>query len=427
MKAKRWGNELTEADVTHISLVKRAATQQAFKILKSATPPPNRTDAEKPMAIDLGKILFAKKAPPAPPTIAAVFVTKGASEAVLAKLAKHELEFPVRYEVGEIVVAAPKDQDATKLCKSDAEGNVGLAEDFKAVLFKMDDDTLVAVSGEHVRKFLDAMPYSSTKFQEVLGVQGVYPMLCCATEALSTTMSNILAAAETREAAVNDIGAAAVDYGNYVKSVVAMLPEQLLKADLAEPVAVEPKAEDKPKAEVKTEGEKAPEQVAKTDGDETAGEKVPAEVKPEGDQAQGDPPEKVAKTGEDESEQKPGGEGEKPDADGEAPKDQVLKADDVVGALKPLLEELKSGLVAQIAVVQKTADEAKEAAALNAGALQGLGTKLKATVPGAVALLAPKQAQGTKEQVAKDDGGGDGFHMFDTAIHDPFKDRPARH
>lgn len=206
-KLKIKAHELVGTDVQFVSLVKRGANRIPFRIVKEDD---NMIDLHK-----IGKSLF-RKADPKPEIVAAI-VQKGADldkvAAIFTAAGLDVKDFQKSEKSGIVTIAKADYQDA---------------EDVAVI--KMSDDIAVAVSG--LKKAFSGYAATSGSFAEVLATEGFYSSVCTATEALRTTIHNVLYEAKSPSEASLAVGKATEEFKSYLTTLVGGLPVQAFKLDV---------------------------------------------------------------------------------------------------------------------------------------------------------------------------------------------------
>lgn len=200
-------HELVDTDVQLVSLVKRGANRIPFRIVKEDD---NMIDLHK-----IGKSLF-RKADPKPEIVAAI-VQKGADldkVAALFKAAGLDVKSFQKSEKDGIVTIAKADY-------ADAQD---------AAVVKMSDDVAVVVAG--LKKAFSGYAITSGSFAEVLATEGFYSSVCTATEALRTTIHNVLYEAQSPSDASSSVGKAVEEFKTYLTTLIGGLPVQAFKLDV---------------------------------------------------------------------------------------------------------------------------------------------------------------------------------------------------
>lgn len=365
-------NELTDLQVQRVSLVKRGANRIPFRITKG----------DSAMSLDLSKLF---KSQMLAPTVTAVIVRKGAdSDAAQAALA----------EAGFRVTTVETTDDATIY----HQGN--RPQDGEAVI-KMDEDIAVVVT--NVAKGFKPYDYSSADFAEALKVDGYYPSVYTACDALHTVIHKSLTEAKTPDAAATSIGAAIEDFKTYVTGLTASLPSNVFKLEKG----YKEKRQDKTaetgvaKTEGGTDADGNVQSIAPSGQTPApAGDPAPAPVAksdPAPDAAN-DPPAPVAKT------------------DGEAavepPAVEPPAADpaQTIAAMAALIGDLKTVLTEQIGVVKAELGAAVSAVDGKLGAVESRVAKTEHALGSTVLGDAGRD----KTHVAKSDTGS--IPLIDTAM-----------
>jgi hypothetical protein len=199
-------NELSETNVQIVSMVKRGANRIPFRIVKE--------DNEDMLNLDkIAAKGFVKSEQKG--GVLAVIVNKTADvEAVAAALANTGLKLE-KGEEGENTIVFKQE---------------GISE-FDVGMIKLDDDVIVAVSG--LQKGFSAYDWQNTDFATVFATEGFYPSLRTATDAMETTISNILYKSENKAEISTKVTKCLSDFGSLVNTLVANIPEAAVKADEA--------------------------------------------------------------------------------------------------------------------------------------------------------------------------------------------------
>jgi hypothetical protein len=308
MKIK--AKELTDATVSHISLVDRGANREPFRIKKHAG------DMEM---LDFSKGLkdFFQKSEVRQPAIAVVAFAKGYDpKAALALLDSAGLK----------PIGDGAEDDTALVFKMETDFNPE-----HVLIYKLSDDVAVGVrypEPETVKKGFQGYDYESTSYKDVLGTNTTMPMVSVATGALMDTVWNIMANSDTVEIAKKDIAKAVKDFGGVVGEIVDRVPASAFKLEDAVHKVVTAKAED----QTDTSG-------AEDGGEDEDGTKDEGEKKPEAGAADTD----TSK----------GGEGKEP-VKKEDDKSDVT-TDPVMAAIKKMTDTMETGF----ASVKKTTDDLK--------------------------------------------------------------------
>lgn len=305
-------NELVDAHINRVSLVKRGANQDPLRILK---------EDQSGAGLDLANINKSLGAVVSKSACEIVFFSAKADEDASA------LEKTIT-DLGLTIKSTLDTDNGTVFMIGDT-----VPED--VVIAEIGDNMFAAFTGLPIKK-ADLYPTGeeATDFMEVLGRQGAMPLASVALDALSTVVRNSIYSAKNSADAKSNISKAVRSLGAYLDAVVEMIPLTAFKAELmledGDDDVIE-KAEDDP-------------------SNVAAAEDVADKKKPED--------EKVEKTDDAEGEKKPEGEGEKaPVAEA---KDDQPKAD-------PVKEEPKTE--------QKSAGAA-DADAITAAVMKALDAKL---------------------------------------------------
>jgi hypothetical protein len=179
--------------------------------------------------LDLHKIarsLF-KTADPKP-EIVAVVAQKGADQDKVLEMIKSAGLEPSEY-------AATEKDGILTFAKADADKAEG------SLVIKVSDSVAMVVSG--LQKAFEGFDFSSTSFGDVMASGSFCTSMCVATDMLSATIGNILAYADSPDAAADQIEKAVGEYQSYVVTLAKGLPVQAFKADVGfakTPLSAEP-------------------------------------------------------------------------------------------------------------------------------------------------------------------------------------------
>jgi hypothetical protein len=210
-------NELTDATVSHISLVDRGANREPFRIIKA-----EGEDKMLDFSNGFGGI-FTRKSDARPPQIIAVAFAKNADPAFAASILKS-----AELEHGDAIAS----ETALTFPIGDAK-----PEDMEqAVVFKINDDVAVAIrydEPETVRKGFSGYDFESTDFGTVMATNKTPALIACAMSALQDTIYNCLSNADKVEVAKGDIEKALNDFSGVVLDVVGKVPETAFKLEAA--------------------------------------------------------------------------------------------------------------------------------------------------------------------------------------------------
>jgi hypothetical protein len=268
--------ELTDADVSHISMVDRGAIREPWRIIKH--------EGVGTM-FDLAKIFKTATAPAA--IVAVAFAKNVDPVAAAAVLDDAGLTHgdAITSDVAQTFLIDGADPEKT-------EG---------ATVLKINDDVGVVMTGlpENVRKGYVGYDFESTDFKTVYATNKAPSLIACAMSALQDTIYNCLSNADTTEVAKGDIESALNDFSNVVLGVVEMVPQTAFKLE-----AAVVKAGSLKKTEAKEPaptGQITEEEQRKTNAEPTEAEKA-------GEQGKVDPPK------EDEGKEKTEKKDEKPEA-----------------------------------------------------------------------------------------------------------------
>lgn len=393
--------ELTDATVSHISLVDRGANREPFRIIKAQ-------GDDKMLDFSNGFRGLFQKADRAP-KLALVAFSKQFDPAAAAQILGE-----AGIEHGDAVLTDtalvfPLGEDA----KPDLEG---------IVLFKVDDHIAIGMQypePEVVQKSFTGYDYESTDFKQVLGTNTTLPMIGISMSALSDTIWNIMANADTANVAKSDIKAALKDFGATVLEIVDRVPATAFKLEAAaSKVGTVLKADDAGQATSTDEdGGKKPEDKPADKPEEEKPEEKPAD-QPEGDGGDEAKPEEKPE-GEPKPEEKPAEGGKEPTAK----TDEAPKGDDpVLAAISKLGETLDGKITALAATVTKQG----EGLAAVSASVKKMDADLGLNVLGGDT---PEEEPVEVVKVDLEDGEEateDGFLVLDTAYQDPFRPEERR-
>lgn len=204
--------ELSDMEVTRISLVKRGANRVPFRITKS-------NNGDKQMSgIDLGALFFQKKEKQ--PTVLGIVISNNVNASTYTEALK---------SAGLVVDHVTKSEDAENpsanlmLVKSD-----DIPED--AMVLKVDDNAAIVVAD--VKKGMETYP-DATNFIENIQKAGFYPAFRTASEMLSATIGNIMYSEGDAEITKTAVSKALGDFKGYIDAVLSTVPENVFKAEAA--------------------------------------------------------------------------------------------------------------------------------------------------------------------------------------------------
>jgi hypothetical protein len=208
--------ELQDTDVSRVSLVKRASTRLGWRITKG----------DDEVTLDLGSLVrkaFAVKK--AEPAVIAVLVQKADTFTAgqMAALQKAGLVFTQKADLSDGVIQYSQPG-------SEADG--------LAQIVKFDGNVGLVVSGikglnSPLKKDFDTWRLDSTNFTEVLNTVGFYPGVCMATDALHSTVRNIMEDAQDASEAAGLIETAFDECKSWITGCVRGIPTQVFKAEVA--------------------------------------------------------------------------------------------------------------------------------------------------------------------------------------------------
>jgi hypothetical protein len=199
--------ELSDMDISRISLVKRGANRIPFRIVKSS-------DGESNM-LDLTKLFFAKKDAAVLPAVIAIALAKGADVEAYTK-ALTEAGFEVDH------VNETDDANTLMFTKSDDLADM--------VAYKISDDCVLVIEG--ITKGIQAWP-DSNSFVENITKAGFAPSYRIANEILSETVGNIMFSEGDADETKAAVSKALSDFSGYVEAVMSTIPVQAFKAEAA--------------------------------------------------------------------------------------------------------------------------------------------------------------------------------------------------
>lgn len=206
-------HNLTDADVTRVSLVKRGANRLPFRITKG----------DDEMSIDLGSLLKkAWKPTPVPLQVAAVLIGKTEHrEALVTAMQGAGLNFDTPVET----------EEGTAYQQPDAVDKAPLK------MLKIHPDVVLALQGSElvapVQKDFAPWMVEATTFAEAMATDGFAPGVCMAMEALRKAVSGVLDEAKNPDEAATGIGSAIDQFREYVTSTAKAIPSAAFKAETA--------------------------------------------------------------------------------------------------------------------------------------------------------------------------------------------------
>jgi hypothetical protein len=398
-------NELTEAHVSHISLVDRGANREPFRIVKRE---------EDGQMLDFSNGipgLFRKTEDRKPAIVAVAFAKQFHPEAAVEILGEAGLEF------GDV-----QETDAANIYPIDGATPEVIE---KAHLLKINDEVGFAVDfagavPERVAKGYVGYDFESTDFKTVVGTNKSMPMMAVAMSGLQDVVWNIMSNSDTVEVAKGDIKKALKDFSGMVLEIVDNIPATAFKLEAAvSKAATVKKTEDGGQGtdtNVKKDEEK-PEEKPATEAGADAGD---GDEKPgEGEEGDGKPPE--AEAGEGKTETKKGEEAPAPKP-AEAPAvDVAALAAAVAKSLEPQLADVKS----QVASIGETVKEQGKSLKAAQASLKKLDDDLDLGIVGGDQDEEDEDGDGAetihKVALSGDETANDeGFMVIDTAHQDPF-------
>jgi hypothetical protein len=202
-------NELTDTDVSFVSLVKRGANRLPFRITKG--------DGDMLDLYAIGRKMFQKG--DAVPTVVAI-VTQKADAPVIAQLS-------AACGLGD-KLAKSDDEGVITLTKADAKIDAGPKSGL--VLVKLDADFAVAVKGSALRKAGGDRDWAGTIYAGAAGEQGFYLSPALATQMLVKHSVEIAKTADAADFGVQ-LAKAGDDLRAYVETFGVLMPAGVIKAD----------------------------------------------------------------------------------------------------------------------------------------------------------------------------------------------------
>lgn len=415
-------NELTDAQVSHISLVDRGANREPFRIIKAE-------GDMKMLDFSKGFQSLFQKTDDQPPAIVAVAFSKqyhpeAAAEILGEAGLEHgdavETEQALTFPIGD---AKPEDVEP-------------------ALIFKINDDVAVAIrfpEPETVKKGYTGYDFESTDFKTVVGTNKSLPMMAVAMSGLQDVIWNIMSNSDTVEVAKGDIKKALKDFSGMVLEIVDGIPATAFKLEAAVLKAAAVKKTDNggKKADTvnKEEGKEAPkkdEPAPTGQGDKPTEElerrttAEPTEAEKEGEKATIDADADKEKGETKKGDEKPeaGKEGTKKEEAPAPAADASAIAAAVMKGLEPKLTEMDSKLTSfgeTLKTVKGDVDKTK-------AGLQKFDDALSLGVIGGD----PDEDDETVETVHKvdlkdgEEANEEGFLVIDTAYEDPFPEFKGR-
>lgn len=381
--------ELTDATVSHISLVDRGANREPFRIIK-AQGDTDMLDFSKGF-----KGLFQKSEVRGPAIVAVAFAKSWDPKAAAELLG----------DAGMTFADAVLSDDALTFPIAGATDMEG------TVVYKLDNDVAIAVrfdEPELVLKGYSGYDFESTDYKSVLGTNTLLPMIGVAMSALQDTIYNVMSNSDTVEVAKGDIKKVLKDFGAVVMEITDRVPATAFKLEAAVSKVVTAKADNKGQTgdTEKTEAEKLAEEAevvapAGTEAAAAGGEADAEAAGAEGAEADG---EKV-----------------------EVQKGEEAPADATLAAIQKMLEPLGAQVASLGENIRKQGDDLA-ALGTQVGTLQTsvkkmdeeLGTGVLGGESGGDAPVTITKADvGLADD---EDGDEDGFLILDTGYSDPFSD-----
>lgn len=205
-------NELSQVQVSHISLVKRGANKVPFRMLKS-------DGGTEMIQFDMKRVF---KSQPKTPMVAAILVSKDADlDATKARITKAGFSVEKQTDSDDGVIFAQSDD-----------------KEIKGIILKMDADVALVLT--NVEKAFEPMNLESTSFGEVFAQEGLVPGFRLAVEALQDTFFNVLAKAENPEDLTKDVTRVIGEFSTHMNLLAKAVPPDAFSLDFfkaeAEPV-----------------------------------------------------------------------------------------------------------------------------------------------------------------------------------------------
>jgi hypothetical protein len=378
-KVEVTAQELVDADVQFISLVKRGANRIPFRICKK----------DESDMINLSGI-FRKQEAPSPSVISAV-VRKGADlEEQKDRLSKLGLSVEKMEEV----------EGGYLFKQDDAKG-------VDETVLKVDEDLALVVTG--ITKAFDDLNLESSSFAEVFATEAYRPSVGMALSMLDNTVQNIMQKADSPNDASDRIAKAVDEFKAYVVGLTSAIPTTAFKADVTKgekPQATaggDQSGVEKGEDEAVAKSEKAPaSEEGKSDSQETT------QKSDEGADAKGADAEDTAK-----SEEGEGSEAQKSE-EAEAGKgaEGTQKADtgDVTDKVEALLAGLQKSVDAQFDKLAARVEELSK----RADAVEAQAKKAEEAVSGTVDMV--HKADGQSQSGGQSEGVPP---LLDTAYNRP--------
>jgi hypothetical protein len=202
--------ELTDVQVSHVSLVKRGAIRVPFRFLKS-------DDKGAGVMINLSRLY---KTEPQVPMVAAVLVNKAADLNVAkARITKAGFQIETFDDTNEGVILFPQIENP---------GDITPGEN-GAYIVKMDEMLSCILTG--VEKSFESINFDSTSFDEVMAQEGMRPGVHLSMDILGATVSNIFAKAENQSEMVTDLSKALDEFKTHIVSMAQAVPENAFSID----------------------------------------------------------------------------------------------------------------------------------------------------------------------------------------------------
>lgn len=376
MKATLNLRKLSEADVTHVSLVKHAANRIGFRIVKSQSHQENQM-------LNLSTIIKGDKKKAAA-TIAAVVIAKNDEKLVASvreALKIEGLDFPITKSFEDGTTALAADSDFEK----------------DATVFRVDETMAFVVKGfEPYGKEFDDL-----SFADQAQTRGYYNLVRSAMDVLSDSVHTSLYKSDSPDAAGATISKVTTEFQAYVTALTKSLPTKLFKSEEAVSAILKSwKPEEKP-AETDKDKEKDKKDVKKAEMPEGA-DKTKWDAMSEDERVAF-----VTKTAEKPEDKKD----EKPVASSPELAEITKAVSALTGAVSDIAKTLKTQAEA-IADVKKSQETSKEDLAAVTRKAEDAAKLIKGTVVGGNTTPDPEQQQQVKK--SEDDNPYTG--VFDTAF-----------
>jgi hypothetical protein len=384
MKIKILANELTDTDISAVSLVKHGANRVPFKVIK----------AEDAPELTVGQKITKLFEPSQPANVAAIYVKKSETAKYTKILEKAGFAINCT-EDGGVSVFKQEGFD---------EANVGtLIQINKDVAVSLNKNVINSQKETLAKSFYGGCCYpASTDFNDNVNSSMFYPGLSAATDALRDTIYAVLDGVKSPSEI--DLSTALSAFGQYVSGLVSKLPESVFKIEfgsLQEEIGASSLKDTKSGDSEMTKEVKLKEGVAGDLGDlmkeESAKtpEQIAAEAKAKADADAA----AVAKTAEDKAKADAEAAAVAKTAEDKAKADAVAKSTET----KTVETDANAALLATLNSLNESVKKSNELQVEQAKRIEALEAQVKKSDEAAAAVLAKAE----KLTVVKDHGNND--------------------